>query len=46
MLESKTNNQPFNMTIGFGYKDARAPITLCSASYLSQSEHVVEQPPE
>ena len=44
MLEPKTNYQLFNMIIGFEYKDARA--TLCWASYLSQSEHVVEQPAE
>ena len=25
ILEPKTNYQPFNMIIGFGYKDARAP---------------------
>ena len=49
MLEPKTNYQLFNMIIGVGHEDARTPnqmITACSAGYLSQSEHVVEQAPE
>ena len=48
MLKPKTNYQLFNLIIGFVYKYTIANITgsLHVAAYISQSEHVVKQPPE